>query len=201
MRRFVSLSMFLFPAVAHAIVAATPEQVLCSSSDIVKAKVVSAAVPDCTPDFTEYDQCSQGPLVPLSIQVIKVIAQQHNDPKGKVPIEGLAEGSLVNIITNSINRIPTPIGGMQGAPLESSGSMTIRPPTGKPLTQEQVQEAFTGKEFIFAISHRKWDPVDKPIYSSIWPAEREPWVYEAIEKEKKNAIAYKYKSSCPQLVE
>jgi len=149
---------------SSAIMPATREQILCASSEVVVATVYSGSGADCRLQWTA-GPCSPQDLVRLSIAIQRTLAA----------VEGVSPhraGDEVQVSTSAV-QVEHP---EMSDDLVPAGNLLVVPSLGRPLTDQDVQRLFVGREYIFALSASG----AAPIWASTWDMQREAWVREVL---------------------
>jgi hypothetical protein len=155
------------PLAALAIVPARPQQILCSSPEIVLAEIVDGAGADCRLHIPPTSTCEPMNIVHLTIRIKDIIA----DSMARAAV-GI--GETVKVTARVQNQKPLKINGhvIQMVNPERD-DLVVTPPTGKPLTGADIRELFEHKVFIFGIQ-----PADgnEAQWASVWKVQRLPWI-------------------------
>src|ERR1700722_13362809 len=189
MRALFTLVCCTLPAWAYAI-AATQEQILCNSGQIVVADVISGRSADCR---LQYRDCSPHDSGWLQIHVVDVLAVGDDAAfrrfgaamKDSNFTEAPHGVRTTPVVTNQIVEV----------------SVRISAPLDAPLTDAQVNERFRGKRLLLSLSlgggvlpllentidesgTEKGPPTRLPagsdLYAQIWPTEQREWIEKTI---------------------
>jgi hypothetical protein len=186
MRTLLALVCCALPVSAYAIVAATQEQILCNSGQIVVADVISGKTADCR---LQYRDC----LGWLQIQIVDVLA--------------VGDDAAFRIFGADIkdNKFTEPPHEVRTTPVVKNQIVAVRvevpAPLDAPLTDAQVIERFRGKRLLLSLSFgggvlplleskiyesgtEKGPPTSLPsgsdLYAQMWTAERREWIEKTI---------------------
>ena len=177
------------PVSAYAI-AATQEQILCHSGQIVVADVISGKSADCR---LQYRDCYPRDLGTLQVRIIDVLAVGDD-----AAFRRFGAAMTDNKFAEAPHEVrTTPV--IKNQTVEVSARMSE--PLEAPLTDVQVNERFRGKRLLLSLSFgggvlpllensiddsgtKKGPPTSLPsgsdLYAQIWPAERREWVEKTI---------------------
>lgn len=161
---------------------ASNEQVLCHQDFISVARVLSGF----SRDFKEMGKPCIEDGIQLSIEITRPLAVK------KQAADTAAErifrpGDTLQVVSSIHNNLPLVPGaeyktwrpgdirtGYNGSDL---GRIGVEPPTGQPLTDQEVAEFFSGKDYVFSISTTR---STEPFHASMWPIERLDWVIDTL---------------------
>src|ERR1700730_5519374 len=190
MRAHFTLGCCALPACAYAVVAATQEQVLCHSGQVVVADVISGKSADCR---LQYRDCFPHDSGWLKVHIVDVLAVGDDAAfrifgaamKDSKFTEAPHEVRTTPVVTNQIVEV----------------SVRISAPLDAPLTDHQLVERFRGKRLLLALSFgggllplientieesgtEKGPttslPAGSDLYAEIWPAEKREWIEKTI---------------------
>jgi uncharacterized protein len=192
MRALFTLVCCALPVCPYALaaIAATQEQLLCNSGQVVVADVISGKTADCR---LQYRDCSPHDIARLQIHIVDVLAVGDDaaflrfgaSMKDGKFTEAPHEVRTTPVITNQIVEV----------------SVRISAPLDAPLTDAQVIERFRGKRLVLSLSFgggvlpllenginksgtEKGPatslPAGSDLYAQIWPAEQREWIEKTI---------------------
>jgi TPR repeat protein len=192
MRALIATVCCALPISAYATVAATSEQILCNSAQIVVADVISGSSGDCRlragPGW-----CSPHDIGRLKVRIVEVLAVGA-DSKFRVFGAAMENGKLTEA-PHEVRSTPVVENQVVAVSVRTSAPIDVA------LTDGQVDERFRGKRLLLSISFgggvlpllenqagergvEKRPPTILPsgsnLYAEIWPVERREWVEKTI---------------------
>ena len=148
---------------AGAIVPATAEQLLCSTSEVFIGQIFTGDVfIDCRVQFPNASSCSPKDILLFSAKVIDVLGSKSGGKR-------FVAGDTIEFTVNAYNEIGF-------GPGDKQGWLKVSPAIGQLLTKQQLDHQFLGKRFFFGIV----EPESSPLQARSWPLSVETWVLDSL---------------------
>ena len=169
-----ALSLIVAGGQSQAILPATSEQILCSSTYIIVADVLSATSADCRVATGSHPTCEPRHLVRLKVQVKEILGAQPADAK-RPPGRTLWVGETIDVTTPA-RLAPDPVEKYDGY-----GSLVFKATTGAMLPEERLRAAYAGQRFLMTVSMTTSDLDGRDTVSArVWPIARKAWALETM---------------------
>jgi len=168
---------------SQAISPVMPEQILCNSTYVIVADVLTATSADCRKVPGSQPTCEPRHLVRLKVHVKEILGTQPADAK-RPPGRTLWAGETIDVT------IPARLVHVDEK-YDAQGDVVFRVTTGAVLPDERLHAAYAGQRFLMSLSMTKDDLEYRGTVSAhVWPITKKAWALETM------STAGRFGSSC-----
>jgi hypothetical protein len=153
---------------------------LCFPAEIFSAEILSASLADCQlkgPGLSPLDPtaltCDPKSDLTFRIRVVETIGANEQE-LAKLRVKLVQPSDSIDVVTKLFNSRPTDPEG-EFPPQDEFGILKVDPPTGEPLSDQEMSRLFVGQKFIFGIKPNPFDKTHLPS-TAVWTMRQRDWV-------------------------
>jgi hypothetical protein len=145
----------------------------CFQSEIFVAQIMSASPADCRSEAPHLPTCNSKDDLTFRLRVDEMLGANEQELT-KLRVELVQPGESIDVVTRLFNSRPTDPEG-QFPPEDEFGILKVDPPTGAPLSDQEISRLFIGQRFIFGIRPNPFDKTHLPS-ATVWTMKMREWV-------------------------
>jgi hypothetical protein len=151
---------------------------LCSPSEIFVAQIVSASLADCRLKDSYLPTCDPKGELMFRLRVEETLAANERELAER-RVKLVRPSESIDVVTKLFNSRPTDPDG-RFPPEDEYGILRVDPPTGEPLSDQEISRLFIGQRFIFGIRPNPFDKTTPPS-ATVWTMRTRQWVEENLQ--------------------